>query len=253
MLQKYPLILALAACTALALIYHFNHQAPQTTLEDVISIGTNAEYQPYCFVKDGTITGLDIELIEELSKRLHKKIIIKDMAFTTLLPELQLGSIHVIAAGLTPTEERGRVVNFLTPHQHEGALVIIAPKTAAIGSLDDLRGKTVITNEGFTADTYISAIKDINVLRVPSVADAFLTLQNNRADAFVSALSAAQPFFALYGKDNWTIITLPTSNDATALAISKKYPALQQALQEQLNAMKADGSLAALTKKWGLN
>src|SRR5436190_17598254 len=70
---------------------------------DTIIVGTNAEFQPFSFKQDDAIIGFDIDVITEVLKRLDKKMILKDMPFDALLPEIQLGNIHVIAAGITPT------------------------------------------------------------------------------------------------------------------------------------------------------
>lgn len=248
---KYIVGIVLGALSAAFLIYQFTKEA--STLSNTIIVGTNAEYQPYSFVHDGVITGFDIDLIKELAHRLGKEMVLKDMAFTTLLPDLQMGNLQVIAAGMSPTPERAEHVLFLEPHHAGDPLMLITPKSSNITSLEMLKNKTILVNEGFTADMFISKLPDIDILRLPSVADAFLTLKNGRADAFVSAQSAVQPFFALYGKEDWSVNRIPDAEDTAALAVSKKYPALYQELQSELVKMKADGTVAALQKKWGLH
>lgn len=247
---KYIVGLVLSALSAIFLMHQFTKEA--TFSHNTIIVGTNAEYQPYSFVQDGHITGFDIDLIKELAHRLGKEIVLKDMAFTTLLPDLQMGSLQVIATGMSPTPERSQHVLFLEPHHTGDPLVLITPKGSNITSLEMLKNKTILVNEGFTADTFISKLPNIDILRLPSVADAFLTLKNGRADAFVSAESAVQPFFALYGKEDWSVNVIPDTEDTAALAVSKKYPALYEELQRELAKMKADGTVAKLQKKWGL-
>jgi len=78
----------------------------------VLIIGTNAEYAPFTFIKDGNIVGFDIDVITEVAKRLAKQLVIKDLSFDVLIPDLQLGNLQVVAAGLTPTEERKKRVLF---------------------------------------------------------------------------------------------------------------------------------------------
>ena len=87
--------------------------------------------------------------------RLKKEIIFKDMPFDALIPEIQIGNIHVIASGMTPTEERALRTLFTRPHLTGNPLVIISSKTIlgqgfdgqnegqAITTLADLASKTV--------------------------------------------------------------------------------------------------------------
>src|SRR5256885_429404 len=83
---------------------------------ETIIVGTNTEFQPFSFKEGDTITGFDIELMEEIGKRLNKKIIFKDMPFEALIPEIQLGNVQVAAGGITPTEKRAQRVLFTQPH-----------------------------------------------------------------------------------------------------------------------------------------
>jgi arginine/lysine/histidine transporter system substrate-binding protein len=129
------------------------------------------------------------------------------MPFTTLIPQIQSGNLHVIAAGLTPTPERERVMFFTKPYLESDPLVVVSlAKNPKINSLDDLKGKTVIVNEGFSAERYMSALEGIDLKRLPTVADAFLSLQSGRADAFVVAANSIKPFFKQYSA------AVPTTN-----------------------------------------
>lgn len=252
MQSKFLTGILLAATSAALMMYHLKKEA--VVAHNTLIVGTNAEYQPFSFVKDGQIVGFDIDLVHELARRMGKELVIKDMAFTTLLPELQMGKLHVVATGISPTPERAQAVLFLEPHHTGDPLLLISPKNAPITSVHDLMSKTVIVNEGFTADNYISKLEgeSLHVLRLPTVADAFLTLKSGRADVYILAQSAVQPFFAQHGKEEWTITNIPDTSDTYALPVSKKHPELYAELQKHLAILIADGTVAALKKKWGL-
>lgn len=250
MQSKYIASMLLAALSATLMMYYLKKEA--VVAHNTLIVGTNAEYQPFSFVQDGKITGFDIDLINELAHRMGKEVVLKDMAFTTLIPELQMGMLQVVAAGLTPTPERAQAVLFLAPHHTGDPLVLITPVNQPYNSVEQLSGKTVIVNEGFTADSYISKLPAINALRLPSVADAFLTLKSGRADAFVSAQSAVQPFFEQHGTAEWVVTPIPNSTDTYALVVSKKHPELYAELQTHLHNMINDGTVSAIAKKWGL-
>ena len=57
------------------------------------------------------------------------------MPFEALIPEIQLGNIHVIAAGITPTKERAQRTLFTRPHLAAGnPLIIISLSSLPLNS-----------------------------------------------------------------------------------------------------------------------
>lgn len=251
--MKYGILIKiLLIVTTVVGVWHFTKKRVKFDYENILIVGTNAEYRPFSFIENNQIVGLDIDIIKEVAQRMGKNLQLKDMSFTALIPEMQLGKIHVIAAGMSPTEERSHQVFFTEPYHAGDPFVLISKKDKPINSIKDLTGKTVVVNEGFTADTYISQVQGPHVVRLASVADAFLTLASDRADAFISSTASVQPFFEQYGKESFNIVTLPHTEEITAFAVSKKYPELYERIQQILQEMKEDGTLDNLKQKWKL-
>ncbi len=219
---------------------------------DTLIVGTNAEYQPFSFIKNDTITGFDIDVITHVAKRLEKKIVIKDMPFDALIPEIQLGTIHVIAAGLVSTPEREKRIFFTKPHLGGDPLVIISPINKSLKTTDELTGKQVVVNEGFTADYYVSALDGPIVTKLLTVNEAILSLEAGQSDAFVSARSAVLPFLQQYSNGKYHVAIIPDTEELYVLGISKKYPELFAQIQKALEKMEEDGTLATIKKKWNL-
>lgn len=226
-----------------------------------VIIGTNAEFPPFSFKDDkDTILGFDIDVITEVFKRLDKKTVLKDLPFDALIPEIQMGNIHVIAAGITPTPERAQQALFTKPHLTGNPLVIISPIAGqdesgkGVTSLEDLSGKTVIVNEGYLADSFMSEQPEIELIRLSSalVSDGMLALTNKRGDAFVTAQYSMKPYFEKYNRNDFNITTIPNTQETSAFAISKHYPDLGHSIQKTLDAMENDGTLNTLRKKWGV-
>lgn len=217
-----------------------------------IIVGTNAEYPPFSFKENNTITGFDIDIIKEIAHRLEKKIIIKDMPFEALIPQVQLGSIQIIAAGMTPSPERAKQVLFTPSYLSNDPLVILSQKNNSTTSIDELKIKRVVVNEGFTADYYVSSLKVPQVARLASVNDALLALQSNRADAFVTAQSAIQSFLATDNKNNYTVTIIPDTQEQYAFIVSKKYPELFTEIKKIMDDIKKDGTLDHIKTRWHL-
>jgi len=220
--------------------------------ENIIIVGTNAEFAPFTFVKNDQVVGFDIDLIKEVAKRLGKEIEIKDMPFDILIPEIQRGSIQVIAAGLTPTPKKEKEVRFSTCYFSSDPLTIISLATNPLKSIAELTGKDVIVNDGYTADFYMSEIKGPNLKRLPTAAAAFQALQSGRADAFVTAKSTASPYFKQYGNKQFVITPIKNTEECYAIAVAPSYADLVPQINDILNAMMKDGTIDQLKKRWEL-
>lgn len=220
-------------------------------------VGTNAEYPPFTFKENDTFVGFDIDLITEIAAYLNKKIEIRDMPFDALIPAAQLGSIQIIAAGITATPERAQSILFTKPYLNSDVLIIISKSADHYSSLPELQNKTVIVNEGFTFDEYMSKKPGINLLRLPSVADAFMALRAEQADAFVATRNTAQPFFTLYGTNEFVAAPLNIEGEkeasfifSTSLGVSPKYPQLLPLLEEAISALEKNGTIDRLKHTW---
>ncbi|HSW73624.1 MAG TPA: transporter substrate-binding domain-containing protein [Candidatus Limnocylindria bacterium] len=221
---------------------------------NTLLVDTNAEYPPFSFLDNDTIVGFDIDLANEVGKRLGKTVKITDMPFDSLLPKLQLGDLNIIAAGLTATPERAEKVLFTKPYlEGDPLIVIVGSKNPAITGIADLHGKDIVVNEGYTADLQLSKIEGLSLKRLATPAEAFMALQSGQVYAFVAARSTVQPYFQEHTYEEFNITPLEGMSDHYSLAVSKKYPELLPVIQEALDALEKDGTLAALKQKWGLS
>ena len=251
-------ILLLLALTFVASFFYLSRK-PATPFKeqenDTIIVGTNAEYPPFSFVESDQIVGFDIDIIKDIAKRLNKKISFKNMSFAALIPELQLGSIQVIAAGVTPSEEKTKRVFFSSIYFDNDPLMAVQHKgQPAVSTGEELQGKIVSVNQGYTADQYLSGLEGLQVMRLssPLVTTGIMTLQSNQAGVYVASKSALRPYFAKQTEQLYQSTPLEGTEETYALAVSKKYPNLYAAIQAELTKMLKDGTILTIKKKWGL-
>ena len=91
----------------------------------VIKLGTNAAFPPFEYVEGKNIAGFDISMGEYIAAKAGVKLDVVDMAFDSLIPALQAGSIDFIAAGMSITEERKKNVDFSVPYYASEQVIII--------------------------------------------------------------------------------------------------------------------------------
>lgn len=250
------LLIALALGASIAYLWYKKNPSTPTAQEDILLVGTNAEFQPFTFIDNDEIVGFDIDIAREIANRLKKKIEFKNISFEALIPEIQLGRINIIAAGMTATPERAERVFFAKPHLSGDPLVMVTlPTGPLVKTIDDLKGKVVAVNQGYTSDTTLSKYPEINLNRLSSaqISEGLLALKSGRADVFVAAKNTITPYFKQYGTDTFTFEEIPNTNESSSIAISKKYPELLPLVQKALDEMETDGTIAKLKQKWGLS
>jgi arginine/lysine/histidine transporter system substrate-binding protein len=219
-----------------------------------IIIGTSADFAPYSFMKDGEIIGFDVDVVKEICKRMGFSAEIRNLPFKTLLTAIQLGEIQLIAAGLTENNERSKTMLFVKPELTSSPLVVISlTKNQKISSLDDLAGKEVVVNDGYTSDLYMSKIQGPILRRIKSPAEALIGVKSGRFYAFVTAKSVIETYLKIQTLDQFNTYIIPESNETSTIAISKMYADLLPKVQQAILSMWDDKTLDSLKLKWGLS
>jgi arginine/lysine/histidine transporter system substrate-binding protein len=172
------------------------------------------------------------------------------MPFDALIPDIVLGHIDFVAAGMSYTEERAKRVSFTKSYLSEDPLVIFT--TSKELELEDLKGKTVVVIEGFTADLFMSPKEGITLIRLPTQADGFMAIKSGRADAFVTAKSTVDAFFQMQDASQFYTTTIDGTGETCALVVPKNKPELLIDIQKALNDMENDGTMTKLKIKWKL-
>lgn len=221
-----------------------------------IVVGTSADYQPFAFVdpKRNEIVGFDIDVITEVVKRLGKQIEIKDMPFASLVFGLLSGDIDIIAAGMSPSPKRAQTVSFSQAYIEPDPFVIITKKSdTPIQTIEQLQGKRVAVNTGYTAEAYLAERKDIELVRLTNPAESLMALKSCAIDAFVCARSVAMTMMnqGNFAQELDTVV-IPDTGDGCALALNKKNTEWFAKVNKALQSMIEDGTLQALKAKWNL-
>jgi polar amino acid transport system substrate-binding protein len=90
-----------------------------------IKLGTNATFPPFEYVNGKEIVGFDISMGQRIAAKAEGTLEIVDMAFDSLIPALQSGTIDFIAAGMSVTEERKKNVDFSDEYFESEQVIIV--------------------------------------------------------------------------------------------------------------------------------
>ena len=125
------------------------NQADTTRWEEIqekgtLTVGTAGTLYPASFREEesDTLTGFDVELMKEITKRLELEVEFKEMAFDNMLTSVQNGQIDVAANDISVTEDRKEKFAFSKPYKYTyGTAIVRKSDLSGIESLEDLKGK----------------------------------------------------------------------------------------------------------------
>jgi len=129
--------------------------------DKVLYMGTQNDYPPFTYIaENGELTGLDIEFVKELDKRLDGYTIeILPLGWDSSFIALESGRIQFIVDQVAITPERVVKYAFSIPYFTAGSAIIVRKGRTDIKTLDDLQGKRVSAQAG---NSYAQILENYN-------------------------------------------------------------------------------------------
>lgn len=216
----------------------------------VIYVGTNAEYKPYEYLEDGKIAGFDIDLMEELAKSMGYEIEWNNMSFDGLLPALQSGKVDMVIAGMSPTEERAKAVDFTEIYYSSGQAVLVNKEVNGnVKAEEDLKGMVVGAQLGTIQEKIAMDLGAAEVKSYNSFTGAVLDLNEDKIDAVIVGDAVAKPYLDNNPKLVKALI-VDGSSDGSAIAMKKGSSEMIAKLNSEIAGVKSSGKYQELVEKY---
>lgn len=227
----------------------------QDSSDDIstLTVGFDQSYPPYGYVgDDGEYTGFDLDLAAEVAKRNGWDLELEPIDWDAKDTLLNSGAISCIWNGFT-MENREDDYTFSAPYVLNKQVVVVRADSG-IGSLEDLAGKTVLTQVDSAAEAVLNGDKaDLTATfaSLDTISDyntAFMQLESGAVDAVACDLSIAQ--YQLAGKDIYVQLDEELSKENYAVGFKKGNQALADAVTATLKDMTDDGFIEQLCEKY---
>jgi polar amino acid transport system substrate-binding protein len=239
--------LTLLAAVGVSLIVGSAHaqQAPLRTAVD----GT---FAPHAFPDmKGGVQGFNVDLAREIGRKLKREVTVDSAQFSGLLPALQAGTYDFIIAPVTVTQERADNLLFPEGYLNTDFQFLVKRDAPDIKALDELKGKVVAVNRGSAYDTWARGLEEKIGWKVESFGtqtDAVQAVIAGRAQANVGGNTV----IAWAAKQNPQV--KPSYLHSTGLvwsaAVRKDNPEMRAQLENAIECLKQDGTIAKLHEKW---
>ncbi len=222
--------------------------------ENTFAVGFDANFPPYGFkAADGSYSGFDLELAEEVAKRNGWTLVKKPIEWNAKDMELQNGSIDCIWNGFT-INGRENAYEWTAPYI-DNSQVIMVPADSAIRNLADLAGKVVAVQtdtpvkkeleKGGKREALGNTFKKIVV--TPNYNNAVMELEAGSVDAVAMDIGVAKSKLAA-GK--FRLLDEVVITEKYGIGFLKGNTALRDTVQKTLIDMVKDGTAGKISAKY---
>ena len=212
-----------------------------------LRVGTEGTYSPFTFHDaKGTLVGFDVEIAQEIAKRLGVKAVFTEGKWDGLIAGLDANRYDTVINEVTITEARKAKYDFSAPYGATKAVLVVRTNDTSIKAFADLKGKKVVAD---LTTTYAQLARD-NGASVISSDLPFDLVSQNRADATIND----RLFFLDYKKQkpdvNLKIVAEHQDVDYQGTIVRKGNPDLVAAINKAIDAIKADGTYLKISQKY---
>jgi polar amino acid transport system substrate-binding protein len=224
-----------------------------TLKEGVLQVGSCLDYPPFETVKKGVEVGFDIDITDEIARRLGLQVEWVKADFDTIFTAVAGGQFDMVAAASTITPEREQTVDFSNGYFNALlALTVNAQSTPDITSTDQLgSGDTVGVQKGTTGKDWAEQNlqpQGVAIKAFTSATDAFRDLEGGSITGVIND----DPSSGVIVKDlpSLKVVQSIDAKQLYGLAFSPDNPGLRDAVNAALADMIADGTYLTIFHKW---
>ncbi len=216
-------------------------------------------YEPMNYYDDNNnLVGFDTELAEEAFGNLGYKVVFQEIEWENKYTDLNSGAIDCIWNGFTCNTadddgvQRAEKVDFSYNYM-ENRQAIVIKKDAEIATAEDLAGKFGVAESGSAGETYGESFEGVTMKGFTKQTDCLFEVMSGTADFAVVDIQLAK---AYVGKGDYAdlVIVDDLSSDVEYYAIGfKKDSDLTAKINEQLEKLGEDGTIAIIAEKYGVS
>lgn len=202
---------------------------------------TEAGFAPYEYYENGEIVGVDVDIAREIAKYLGKELVVKDIAFDSIINEVKTGKADFGAAGISYSDDRAKNVDFSINYSVSKQVVIVK-NDSIIKNINEISNKKIAVQLGSIADTYVTEnYKDANIVRQKKYLAAIEDLKTGKVDCVVMDELPASEIVA--SNDGIKILSGALTNDSYGMIVKKGNKELLDAINKVLENLKSEGKI----------
>ncbi|WP_407920398.1 amino acid ABC transporter substrate-binding protein [Gottfriedia luciferensis] len=214
-----------------------------------LKIGTEGTYAPFTFHdKSGKLTGFDVDLANEVSKRLGVKPKYFETQWDAMFAGLDAKRFDVIANEVGIRPDREKTYYFSKPYITSSAALVVK-SDSKVTSFDGIKGlnaaQSLTSNYGDLAKKY-----GAKLVGVEGFSQAIQLIETGRADVTINDKLSIQNYLKETGDNKVKIAALESDASNSGFMFRKTDDSLVKAVNKALDDMKKDGKYDEIVTKW---
>ena len=209
--------------------------------ENQLVMVTEAGFAPYEYYENGEVVGVDVDIAREIAKYLGKKLVVKDIAFDSIINEVKTGKADFGAAGISYSDDRAKNVDFSINYAVSKQVVIVN-NNSSITNVNGISNKKIAVQLGSIADTFVTEkYKNANVVRQKKYLAAIEDLKTGKVDCVVMDELPAKEIVSK--NEGIKILDGSLTNDSYGMVVKKGNKELLDAINMVLQNLKDEGKI----------
>jgi ABC-type amino acid transport substrate-binding protein len=219
---------------------------------NTLRVGMDASYPPFETIDEGSgqPVGFDVDLANEIGRRLGVRVTFTNIAYDGLYDSLVTGNVDVLISAMADLPQFQGKAAFSLPYFNAGEMLVVR-QGSPFHTMDDLANHTVAVEYGSGGDVearkWQRRINALQIKRYPDPETALKAVSSGEADAAIVDGIAAE---LGVGQGNDLAAGPHLVDTLFATAVASGNDVLLGKLDEIIQALAADGTLARLTDKW---
>lgn len=202
---------------------------------------TEAGFAPYEYYDGGEVVGVDVDIAREIAKYLGKTLVVKDIAFDSIINEVKTGKADFGAAGISYSENRAKNVDFSINYSVSKQVVIVS-NNSNINNVNNISNKKIAVQLGSIADTFVTEnFKNASIVRQKKYLAAIEDLKAGKVDCVVMDELPAKEIVA--SNSGIKILDGSLTNDSYGMVVKKGNKELLDAINTVLEKLKNEGKI----------
>lgn len=214
----------------------------QNDANGAVKIADNAEYAG----------GYDVQMAKKIAEGLGKELVIVKLEWDGLVPALQSNKIDAIIAGMSPTEERKKTIDFTENYYTSDFVMVIkkGSKYEGVKSIQDFSGAKITSQLNTSNYNVIDQIKGVNKQTAMESFPAMrVALEAGKIDGYVA--ERPEGISAAAANDKFTYVAFEEGFDTdlsnTSIAVGlRKDDANLEKINEILKGISEDDRQAIM-------
>lgn len=215
-----------------------------------ILIGTEGTYAPFTFHDaDGKLTGFDVDIANEVAKRLGVKAEFVETKWDGMFAGLDAKRFDAVFNEVSIRPDRQKKYDFSDPYIVSKAVLIVRDDNTSINKFEDLKGRK--SGQSLTSNlSDIARSNGAEIVQVDGFNQAIDLLTSKRIDATVNDSLSFLDLKKQKPDTPIKIVAEQKNAEKSAALFRKGSKELVNAVNKALADMKSDGTYLRISEKW---